>query len=134
MSIEYLLVICPDNCPVRADGNGVGFTNHTLILPADEYTITVDTQGCTPASVDVVLSGSSLVKPCVVVFSRPGAAAGPPAAITAQPVPVGPTAPAAAAAKKAVTAVPAAPKPASAPVPAAATAAAKGAASASRKT
>ena len=70
MSIEYLLVSCPDECAVRADGNAVGFTNHTLILPADEYIITIDGPGYSPASVDVVLSGTSLVRPYVVTFTR----------------------------------------------------------------
>ncbi|HSI51270.1 MAG TPA: hypothetical protein VLA61_23645 [Ideonella sp.] len=94
MSIEFLLVICPDACPVRADGNGVGFTNHTLILPSDEYTITVDAQGCTPESVDVVLSGTSLIRPCVVVFTRAAATLAAPApAPVPVPVPVPASAP-----------------------------------------
>ena len=70
MSIEYLLVVHPDECPVRADGAGVGFTNHVLLLPADEYTITVDAAAPTvPTSRDIVLSGTSLVRPMVVSFA-----------------------------------------------------------------
>lgn len=69
MSIEYLLVVCPTECAVMADGNGVGFTNHVLMLPADEYTITVDAPGTLPASLDVVLSGTSIVRPKVVSFA-----------------------------------------------------------------
>ena len=70
MSIEYLLVTCPDERPVRADGNGVGFTNHMLMLPADEYTITIDGTGYIPTSMDIVLSGTSLVRPYIVAFTR----------------------------------------------------------------
>jgi len=55
---------------VRADGNAVGFTNHMLMLPADEYTISIDGTGYSPASVDVVLSGTSLMRPYVVAFTR----------------------------------------------------------------
>ncbi|WP_141288289.1 hypothetical protein [Ideonella azotifigens] len=121
MSIEYMLVICPDQCPVRADGNGVGFTNHTLLLPSDEYTVTVDTQGCVPESVDVVLSGTSLMRPCVVIFTRaPATLAAPlpaplpvskPASVPA-PSPVPPPTPAPALAAKSAPVPTPAPKPA----------------------
>jgi hypothetical protein len=42
MAIEYLLVTYPEQRAVLADGNGVGFTNHTLMLPTDEYLITLE--------------------------------------------------------------------------------------------
>jgi hypothetical protein len=42
MAIQYLLVTYPEQRAVLADGTGVGFTNHTLMLPADEYVITLD--------------------------------------------------------------------------------------------
>jgi hypothetical protein len=75
MAIQYLLVTYPEQRAVLADGNGVGFTNHTLMLPADEYVITLDGQGYQPASSDVVLSGTSIVKPCVVAFTPTAAGA-----------------------------------------------------------
>jgi hypothetical protein len=69
MPIQYLLVNFPDQRAVLADGNGVGFTNHMLMLPADEYAITLDGTGYQPPSRDVVLAGTSIVKPMVVTFS-----------------------------------------------------------------
>lgn len=68
MAIQYLLVTFPQSRAVNADGAAVGITNHVLILPADEYTITLDGGGYTPASQDIVLSGTSIVKPMVVAF------------------------------------------------------------------
>ena len=68
MVIQYLLVTYPEQRAVLVDGAGVGFTNHTLMLPADEYTITLEGSGYRPASQQVVLSGTSIVKPKVVVF------------------------------------------------------------------
>ncbi|HTY77554.1 MAG TPA: PEGA domain-containing protein [Candidatus Bathyarchaeia archaeon] len=91
MAIEYLLVTYPEQRAVLADGNGVGFTNHTLMLPTDEYLITLDGTGYQPASQDVALSGTSLVKPMVISFtpSTPVARAPAPA-----PPPATPPAPA----------------------------------------
>jgi hypothetical protein len=70
VSIEFLLVTYPADVAVRADGNGVGFTNHVLMLPSDEYVVTVDDPAAKPPNQDVVLSGTSLVKPMVVAFTR----------------------------------------------------------------
>jgi PEGA domain len=70
MTIQYLLVTYPDQRAVLADGTGVGFTNHTLMLPADEYVITLDADGFQPASQNVVLAGTSIVKPMVIAFAR----------------------------------------------------------------
>ena len=69
MSIEYLLVTFPEERPVKADGNNVGFTNHTLMLPADEYVISLGGNGYQPANQDVVLAGTSVMKPMVVAFT-----------------------------------------------------------------
>lgn len=77
MSIEFLLVSYPGERAVQADGAGVGFTNHTLMLPADEYTITLGGDGYQPPSLDVVLSGTSLVRPMVVSFAPATLAGGP---------------------------------------------------------
>jgi hypothetical protein len=68
MAIQYLLVSYPDQRAVVADGAGVGFTNHTLMLPSDEYVITLDGDGYQPPSQDIVLAGTSLVKPLVIFF------------------------------------------------------------------
>ena len=64
MAIEYLLVTFPEQRAVLADGNGVGFTNHTLMLP----------------------TGTSLVNPMVICFPLTGAGA----AVTATPPPSAP--------------------------------------------
>lgn len=69
MAIEYLLVTYPEQRAVLADGNRVGFTNHTFMLPTDEYLITLEGTGYAPPNQDVPLSGTSLVKPMVVSFS-----------------------------------------------------------------
>jgi hypothetical protein len=68
MSIEYLLVTFKDQRSVLVDGDGVGVTNHTLMLPSDEYTVTLDGTGYSPMSQDVVLAGTSLVRPKVIAF------------------------------------------------------------------
>jgi len=83
MAIEYLLVTFPEQRAVLADGNGVGFTNHTLMLPTDEYLITLAGTGYQPADQDIALSGTSLVKPMVISFALTGAGAG----VTATPPP-----------------------------------------------
>jgi hypothetical protein len=69
MSIEYLLVTYPDDRAVFADGEEIGLTNHVLLLPADEYAITLAGDGYAPASQDVVLSDTSEAKPMVIPFS-----------------------------------------------------------------
>ena len=88
MAIEYLLVTYPEQRAVLADGNGVGFTNHTLMLPTDEYLISLEGGGYQPATQDIALSGTSLVKPMVISFTQISAAGGatpPPAAGAAAP-------------------------------------------------
>jgi len=76
MSVQYLLVTYPGTRAVLADDAPVGFTNHVLMLPAGEYTITLDGNATVPPSQDVVLAGTSLVKPMVVAFSPAATAAG----------------------------------------------------------
>src|SRR5215470_2452259 len=73
MAIEYLLVTFPEPRAVLADGNGVGFTNHTLMLPTDEYLISLAGTGYQPPNQDIALSGTSLVKPMVISFTLTGA-------------------------------------------------------------
>ena len=86
MAIEYLLVTFPEQRAVLADGNGVGFTNHTLMLPTDEYLITLEGTGYQPPDHDIALSGTSLVKPMVISFTLTGAGA----SVTATPPPAAP--------------------------------------------
>jgi hypothetical protein len=69
MAIQFLLVTYPEERAVYADGVGVGFTNHMLMLPADEYLITLGGGDYRPASQDIVLSGTSQIKPLVLPFS-----------------------------------------------------------------
>ena len=88
MAIEYLLVTYPEQRAVLADGNGVGFTNHTLMLPTDEYLITLEGDGYAPPNQDIALAGTSLVKPMVISFTQISAAGGatpPPAPGAAAP-------------------------------------------------
>ena len=69
MTVEYLLVVYKEDRDVLADDNRVGVTNHTLMLPADEYIITLSGDGYAPPSQDVVLAGTSIMRPKVVTFT-----------------------------------------------------------------
>jgi len=68
MSIEFLLVTFSEKRVVRADGDPVGITNHILMMPADEYEITLEGEGYAPPSRDVVLAGTSIMRPKVIAF------------------------------------------------------------------
>ena len=87
MAIEYLLVTYPEQRAVLADGNGVGFTNHILMLPTDEYLITLGGGGYQPPSQDIALSGTSLVKPMVIAFTPTSPVAAAPTPVAAAPTP-----------------------------------------------
>jgi hypothetical protein len=69
MSVEYLLVVFKDDRAVLADGDSVGVTNHTLMLPTNEYEISLAGDGYAPKSQDIILAGTSIVRPKVVTFS-----------------------------------------------------------------
>jgi hypothetical protein len=69
MSLEYLLVVFPEPRTVLADGEKVGVTNHVLMLPANEYEIRLEGGASKPKSQDVILAGTSVVRPKVVVFA-----------------------------------------------------------------
>jgi hypothetical protein len=69
VSVEYLLVIYKDDLNVLADGDRVGIANHTLMLPANEYTVTLEGNGYVPQEQDVVLAGTSIMRPKVVQFT-----------------------------------------------------------------
>lgn len=71
MSIEFLLVTYPANgVNVLADGDIVGVTNHMLLLPADAYDISLSDAAAKPPSQQVVLAGTSAVRPQVLVFTQ----------------------------------------------------------------
>jgi hypothetical protein len=76
VAIEFMLVTYSDQRTVYVDGEQVGVTNHTLMLPGDEYKVTLEGAGYSPGSVDVVLAGTSLVRPMVVAFAAAAAPAG----------------------------------------------------------
>ena len=78
MAIQFLLVTFPEERTVLADGSGVGFTNHILMLPGDEYEITLGGDGYLPASKDIALAGTSIVKPLVIGFVPTTSARGAP--------------------------------------------------------
>lgn len=69
MSVEYLLVVFRESRPVLADGDQVGVTNHTLLIPANEYEITLGGDGYAPTKQDVVVAGTSIMRPKVVSFT-----------------------------------------------------------------
>jgi ABC-type amino acid transport substrate-binding protein len=74
MSVEYLLVSFPEDRDVLADGDRVGVTNHTILITANEYTITLSGDDYVPTSQDVVVAGTSIMRPLVVVFRAAAAA------------------------------------------------------------
>lgn len=74
MSVEFLLVSYskndkPEDRTVLADGNSVGVTNHILMLPADEYEISLEGSGYAPKSQNVTLAGTSIMRPKVITFT-----------------------------------------------------------------
>jgi hypothetical protein len=77
MSNEYILVTFPELRDVLTDGNVVGKTNRTLLLPADEYMVSLSGMGYSPAEQDVVLAGTSAQNPKVVAFTLTAAAVAP---------------------------------------------------------
>lgn len=93
MATQYLLVRFPEDRDVLADGISVGIANHTLMLPGDEYEITIDGNACAPASQVIALAGTSNSKPMVITFARAAVVAGatrgaPPAHAAAPAAPV----------------------------------------------
>lgn len=69
MLIEFLHVSFPGDAVVMANDKRVGVTNHTLMLPADEYKIVLKDMKTTPVAQDVVLTGTSIVRPKVISFA-----------------------------------------------------------------
>ena len=68
VAIEFLLVHFPEQRTVLADDDSVGFTNHLMLLPSDSYRIALDGDGFEPAFRDIQISGTSAVRPLVLVF------------------------------------------------------------------
>ena len=77
MSSEFILVTFPELRDVLTDGNVVGKTNRTLLLPADEYMVSLSGTGYSPSEQDIVLAGTSMHKPKVVAFTVTVAAVAP---------------------------------------------------------
>jgi hypothetical protein len=69
MSVEYLIVTFKESRTVLADGDPVGVTNHTLMIPANQYDITLQGDGYAPPSQSVVIAGTSIMRPKVVAFT-----------------------------------------------------------------
>jgi hypothetical protein len=69
MSVEYLLVTYTDDRDVLADGDRVGVTNHTILIQANEYIITLSGDGYVPQTQTVVVAGTSIMRPKVVAFT-----------------------------------------------------------------
>ena len=70
MAIQFLKVDFPEERAVLANGNTVGLTGATLMLPPDEYQITLQGGGCEPASQTIVLNGTRIDSPMVITFAR----------------------------------------------------------------
>jgi hypothetical protein len=58
MAVEYVLVVYKEDRDVLADGDRVGVTNHTILLPGNEYIITLSGDGYVPPSQTVVVAGA----------------------------------------------------------------------------
>jgi len=69
MSVEYLLVTYKEDRDVLADGDRVGVTNHTILIPPNEYIITLSGDGYAPATQDIVIAGTSIMRLKVVAFT-----------------------------------------------------------------
>ena len=74
MSVEYLLVSyskdgSPEDRTVLADGDSVGVTNHILMLPANDYDISMEGSGYAPKMQSITLAGTSLMRPMVITFT-----------------------------------------------------------------
>ena|SRR6266852_5532462 len=69
MAMEFLLVTFREDRRVFADGDPVGITNHTLLIPPNEYIITLEGDGFEPPQQDVVVTRTSIMRPKVVAFT-----------------------------------------------------------------
>jgi hypothetical protein len=69
MAVEYVLVVYKEDRDVLADDDRVGVTHHTILLPANEYIIALSGDGYAPPSQTVVVAGTSIMRPKVVMFT-----------------------------------------------------------------
>jgi len=67
--IEFLLVHFKEDRGVLADGNRVGVTNHTILIPPNDYKITLEGGGFSPPEQDVEVFDTSIMRPKIVVFA-----------------------------------------------------------------
>lgn len=68
MSMEFLLVTFKESRTVLADGDPVGVTNHVLLIPANEYDITLSGADYAPPTQTITIMGTSIMHPAVVHF------------------------------------------------------------------
>jgi hypothetical protein len=69
MTLEYLLVQFREDRLVKANDAAVGVTNHMILLPPNDYEITLDGAGFNPPKRVVELYGTSVVRPMVIAFT-----------------------------------------------------------------
>ena len=67
--LEFLLVVFKDDRKVFANGDPVGITNHTMLIPPNDYMITLEGADFNPPEQDVAVSGTSIMRPKVAVFT-----------------------------------------------------------------
>jgi hypothetical protein len=69
MALEFLLVVFSEDRRVLANGDPVGITNHTLLIPPNDYIIKLEGGGFAPPEQEVVITGTSIMRPKVVIFT-----------------------------------------------------------------
>lgn len=70
MAIQFLKVVFPEDRMVLANGDPVGPTNATLMLPPGDYAVSIQGGNCAPISQDVVLNGTTVTNPLTITFGR----------------------------------------------------------------
>jgi hypothetical protein len=69
MSMEFLLVTFKESRTVLADGDPVGVTNRVLLIPANEYDITLSGDSYAPQKQTITVMGTSIMHPAVAAFT-----------------------------------------------------------------
>jgi len=71
MPDQFINVSFPETRTVLSGGNAVGPTNQDLVINAGTHTFTLDgTQDYDPPSQQLVVSGTSVVTPMSIVFTK----------------------------------------------------------------
>ena len=77
MPDQFINVSFPEVRTVLSGGNTVGPTNQDLVINAGTHTFTLDGPlDYVPASQQLVVGGTSVVTPMLIVFTRPPPVAG----------------------------------------------------------